>query len=397
MIPLTVGSNKPGVCIFRTSDRCVYDSRLTRECKTLERAGYSVTVVAIRPRGGGSSNAIPGVNVVEIDVTLREVFPSRVLAGAKYVQFVSKGIRHGLTSGASVFHCHDLPTLPIGYYLSRKLGAHLVYDSAELWLGLRMGSVQRALWSLIERKMIRSADIVISTDEYREKWLKDRYDIDNTIVIRNIPDFEEMRIEECACSERDLRRSLCLPEDIIIGVYFGGIYAGRHIHDIVESAALLPDHIHVALMGSGDPEYLKKIGNTLDELHLHNRIHLLSPVPANILVNFVSTADFAFVLYDDRSLNNRLCSPNKLFESIAAGLPMVATSNPLLRDTVEKHGIGVCVESPVTPENLAIGVMDLISRNRIAMRNTIHRIAGLYVWENEATKLVDAYDSLRLG
>ena len=383
--------------MFRASDRLEHDSRMKRECKTLERAGYSVIVVAMKPRGQENLQVIPGVEVVEIEVSLRASLPSRVLVGAKYGEYVLKAIRYGLRSGASVFHCHDLPTLPIGYYLSRRLGTRLVYDARELWLGLEMSGAQWAIWSIIERKMIHDADIVISTDKYRENWLQKRYGISNTVAIRNVPDLEATRIEEDVCLREGLRASLGLPNNAILGVYFGGIYSRRHVHDIVACAALLPDHIHIALVGSGAPEYINKIRGIVDMHKLHKRVHLLPPVPSEMLISFVSTADFSFVLYDDKSLNNKLCSPNKLFESIAAGLPIMATANPLLKDIVAENRIGVCIESPVTPENLATGVIDLLSMNMNAMRETIHRIGGTYVWENESTKLIAAYNALELS
>jgi glycosyltransferase involved in cell wall biosynthesis len=111
------------------------------------------------------------------------------------------------------------------------------------------------------------------------------------------------------------------------------------------------------------------------------------------LVFWSAAADVGIIPYQPIDLNHRLCSPNKLFEFIAARLPILANDLPFLKQIVEGEGFGI-VRQLNTPENIAYGINEIFDNSKgyidLARRNMAEKGAR-YEWPSQAEKLMEIY------
>jgi glycosyltransferase involved in cell wall biosynthesis len=155
---------------------------------------------------------------------------------------------------------------------------------------------------------------------------------------------------------------------------------------------------HLVLLGSGalEPE-LRRLAA---EPAAGGRVHLVPPVPPDLLLPWVASADVGVMPNQPRTLNERLSTPNKLFESIAAGLPVVSSDFPERRRIVldDPEGPLGAVCDPTDPDALAAAIgaiLDLSPAERATLRARVTRAAhARYTWDRQFEAALEAYDAL---
>jgi glycosyltransferase involved in cell wall biosynthesis len=300
---------------------------------------------------------------------------------------------------ADVYHGHDLNALPAAYAARRRHGGHLVYDSHELFLEAgataRQPAWARSMVRRLERRWARAADVVVTVNESIAAELRQRYGIRRTVVVRNCPP----RWTPPEPDRHPLRTALGVGLDTPIVLYHGGFLPDRGLDRL---AAAVLDHdlaqVHLAFLGFGPGQAgLERLAATS---RAGGRVHVLAAVPSDELLEWVADADVAAMPNQPVTLNERLSSPNKLFESIAAGTPVVSSDTPERRAIVLDDPLGpvgvVC--DPTDPVAIAAAIRELLGRpaeERAVMRARCRAIAMDHLnWETEATRLVDVYRDL---
>ena len=247
-----------------------------------------------------------------------------------------------------VVHANDPDTLPAATAAIQS-GAALVYDAHELashrsntsrwerWLDLRA-----------ERRFAPRAAAVITVSPGIAEILENRYGIATTVV-RNVP-----RRMPTASAPFDLRARIGASADERLILHQGLRAPGRGLPQLVRAIALLP-HSHLVFLGSevrGMDQELRAITQDLD---IQDRTHFLGSVPSEVLLTVTSQADVGVTLLEDVSLNHRLALPNKLFEYLAAGIPVVGSDLPEIRRVLEESRGGVVCD-PSKPASIAAAV-----------------------------------------
>lgn len=372
------------ICMFLATDQLLHDARVQREARLLVQYGFDVTIVTMNNPNLRHITDVGGARLEKIGVWSRLLPKTGLFLPLKYLEFFLRACVAGLRTGARWFHCHDLPTLPIGVIAARLTAGKVIYDSHEIWLGMPMSGLMRFWWSAVEGVLIGKVDSVICTDQFRAKWFKQTYGVD-VHVLMNVP--------ECklASSSRNLREDINAAPDSIVGVHFGVLQPGRYIEEILQAIDFLPPTVHIVVVGPCGVNYRKHLECLKRKVLAPERIHLMDAVPAEKLISYVSGADFSFVLYSQAPLNNLLCSPNKLFESLSAGLPVIVTPNPLLKWIVQEENVGVVLDGDVTPRSIAAAVERLLGCSLSALRDNCLRAASRYCWEREKFNLLAVY------
>jgi glycosyltransferase involved in cell wall biosynthesis len=114
------------------------------------------------------------------------------------------------------------------------------------------------------------------------------------------------------------------------------------------------------------------------------------------LMKYTASASAGFLFYRNTCRNNYYCAPNKLYEYMMMGLPIITCDYPGLRQVVEGEGIGLCV-NPEDPEAIAGAVNRLVSHPDAyaTMKANCLRLAKTrYNWEQEFALLRPKYDEL---
>ena len=249
----------------------------------------------------------------------------------KYMEWYIRLIKAYRKEPLQIIHCHDIEPLAIAVRLKKITGAKLIYDAHELETE-RNGSrgIRQSLTQWQEARWMPYVDHLITVSPSIEKWYAQRYPDTPRHLVRNIP--QEVDVSVLPIT---LRKSLAVPDNALLFLYLGGLSKGRGIETILESFTHDSVPHHVLFMGSGAlEEQVKRQAEACE------RIHYRSPVPPAEVTSYAAGADVGLSLIEDTCLSYRYCLPNKLFENMLAGLPVLASDLPDQRQVIIDHQAG---------------------------------------------------------
>ena len=303
--------------------------------------------------------------------------------------FVSQGEKYR----ADLVQVHDLPALQAGVELAKSWQVPLVYDAHELYPEQRSFSkAQRNICARSENEHIKHADLVFAVNKSIAQEMAKRYQIDQPIVLTNAidppPDFEPEAQYDL------LREKLQLPASRRILLLQGGFAPNRNLNELVEAMAHVqtPD-VDLVMMGFGD--YGQKLQSTARRLGLiDKRVYFLPAVPQSELLQHSASADMGIIPYPHVDLNSYYCTPNKLFEFIQAGLPMIANDSPELRRFVDNEGFGL-IHPMKSPHQIAQSIDKAFQQLPHAdWRQQLVRKRHSFSWEVQAHNYLAAMQSI---
>jgi glycogen synthase len=300
---------------------------------------------------------------------------------------------------ADVYHGHDLNALPAAVRAARRHAGSLVYDSHELFLEAGATARQpvwaRRLVGRLERRWASRADAVVTVNESIATELRRRYRVRKTVVVRNCPP----RRTEPPVATAPLRTAIGAgPEDPIV-LYHGGFQRDRGLDRLAE-AILTPGLEQATLVYLGFGAGRESLEQMASEPRFAGRIHVLPAVPSDELLDWVADADVAAMPNQPATLNELYSTPNKLFESIAAGTPVVSSDTPERRSIVLDDPLGplgvVCDATDPASIGAAIrGLLEQPTAERRALRERCRRAGRERLnWEAESVGLVELYARL---
>lgn len=364
----------------------VHDTRVRREAGALAGAGHKVTVVHL-PAPGEEVEA--GELPFDLSsATLnhgRQRLPRVARLGAEAARLALRAA----SPGPDAVHAHDAAMLLPGLLAARRSGAKLVYDSHELATGVPYRSrAWGAIVSGAERQGVPRADAVITVSDGIAARLSERYRLRRPpAVVRNLPDLPRAG----AIRALDLRRELGIGDAPLV-LHQGAVAADRGGETLLRALRLLPD-AHLLFLGA-QGHYAQRLRDFAGECGVAGRTHFLPPAPAPALLSYTAQADIGVSLLEDSCENHRLALPNKLFEYVAAGLPVVVADLPEAAKLVREHGIGWCAD-PADPESVARALRRaLAQQDDPELGRRLHRAAAKLCWEQEKQRLLAVYDDL---
>lgn len=288
-----------------------------------------------------------------------------------------------------VFVAHDLPMLAVARQQAERCGARLVYDSHELYCEQDFSEREKVRWAQIEARHIGACDAVITVNASIAAELEKRYGIRNVGVILNAD-----RAAEPPARSRAFHELYALPASARVLLLQGGLSAGRNLEALVEAMRHVRDR-SVVLVILGNGALAKTLAGIVEASGLRGRVFFHPAVPQKDLLQLTAAADAGVIPYQATCLNNYYCTPNKLFEFIAAGLPILASDLPEIRKMVEGRGIGM-VGDMSTPEAFA-GLIDSFFGDPARFSTWAEKVLlarHAVCWEVEARTLLSIYEAL---
>ncbi len=298
---------------------------------------------------------------------------------------------------ADVHHAHDLEALPAAVAAARRDGSRYVYDSHEIFMewGPVLGAPFWLRWSfaLWERRMTRAAVALITVNESIGAELAGRLRPARVAIVHNCPP----RWQPPDVAEDRIRRALKLAPGTPIVLCHGGFSANRGLEETAEAmteAGL--ERAHLVFLGYR----AMFLDHLLARADLRGRVHYLPAVAPEDVPAWVAGADVDVMAILPTDLNSRLSTPNKLFESVAAGTPVVSSDLPERRRIVldEAYGpLGVLCD-PTDPGAIARAIRSILEappEERAAMRARCLRAAHeRWNWETQSAGLLSLYADL---
>ncbi|MCR4964714.1 MAG: glycosyltransferase [Bacteroidales bacterium] len=307
-----------------------------------------------------------------------------------YAEFQLRLFLYLLFRKFDVYVANDLDTLLPSLLVSRMKKKRLVYDSHEYFCG-ELSVVSKPssfwVWSHIEKYCFPKLETVITVSQSIVDQYEKEYGI-RPYLVRNIPPQRKFEVTET-------RASLGMPEDRFVLILQGNaINEGRGGEETIEAMPLLPEaHLFVVGNGSSLPVMKKRVS----ELGISDRVTFVGRQNQQMLYNYTVLADAGIALDRDLSANLRFSLPNKIFEYIKAGTPLVVSNLTERRHIVEQHQVGVIAED-WSPEAIAATVRQLMDNPDFYQQCKEHcsTAAQELTWENEEKVLAEIYAQEKL-
>ena len=380
-----------------------HDPRVEREARALAQAGYKVKVIYpdffsklynIQPLDWGPNidfRPLPG----EYHRFMLE-FPWLLGNGM---------LKAALDERPFAFHCHDLTVSLVGLAAANATGAYCVCDFHE-WYSENVSwstrvnawvphpRFKRRIYKLAEWWLMCRATALITVCDSIAQDLQDERPATRRklAVIRNIPSFAASHQ-----GHRNLRDELMIAADTFVVLWQGGVGPSRLLEPVIEAMAHVPRGVLV-IRGPAIEQFGDAYAKLASERGCAERVRCLAPVPSSEVVAAAAAADAGLWTLPNLCKNFRYALPNKIFEYLAAGLPILCGDYPEARRIAVGYEVGLCFD-PYDPRSIAKQINRLIDEPELAGRfraNTTKALADMQA-PREWSKVVELYDGLAAG
>jgi len=307
------------------------DSRVTNLTSSLEEKGYSIRVTSFDFQ---QKNFQPVKGSISIFPLERK--KSSFLFYLNFALILCRELRK---SSACIYFAEDIYTLPFVVFYAVLKKAKVIYNCRELFSSL--WGRQRRKFSLfilksVERIFIRKCSLVLTAGELDTHYIEKTYSLSNVITLRNTPAYT------IPANIPNLRTALNIPAGKTILLYQGVVASGSGITKIFKALAEIPE---AALLILGDGLQKNSFCSAAEELGISDRVYFYGMVNHNELLNYTAAADIGLALIENISFNYYYALPNRLFEYIMAGVPVIASSLPQMKEIIDKYKTGVCIDA----------------------------------------------------
>jgi len=295
-------------------------------------------------------------------------------------------LHSAMEEDADYIMCCDLPVLPTAVYVAKNKNIPLIYDAHELYPEQAIfEDEKREFYTKVETEFIEYPNLVITVNISIAKEMAKRYNIKEPEVILNALD---------ASSSFDInkkydyfRKKLSIKPSQKIVLFQGGYSSNRNLHLFVESAKYINNKdVVLVLMGFGDYEKeLQQIAK--DNKTLNKNVFFFPAVDQSVLLEYSASADVGIIPYPHIDLNSYYCTPNKLFEFIQAGLPMIANDSPELNRFVKENSIGY--SKKIENEKDIADMIDTYFEQGVDYKKNILKVRDKISWSVEESKFVE--------
>jgi len=365
-------------------NNCEFDSRVLREAKTLIENNFQVKIIAIKEKPDDKTCEIKD----EIEIKRIKILTKKFKIFA-LIQYWLVSFIEGFKENSNFYYAHDLDTLLPALLIAKIKKKKIIYDSHELYAEAGRSNLAKVCWEILESFLVKFCDEVITVNESIAQELAKRYKIPLPKVIRNLPDVDEnWQPKKFALFHENLGISRETP----IILYYGGFRQNRGLENLIEAAKYIKKGL-IVLMGKGDLK--EKLKKQIEENNLESKVVIYPPVPQKELIFWISSADIGVILYQGNELNNYYSLPNKLFELIVAGVPIVANDLPEIRKVILKENIGILCDAH-NSKSIAEAINELLEnpKRMQKIKENIIVCYKKYLWVNEKEKFFIIFKKL---
>ena len=347
-----------------------------KQCCSLAKAGHAVTLIVADGKG---DNYHDGVRILDAGASRGRL--DRMRHAAERVQAIAQKL------DADIYNLHDPELIPVGLKLKRG-GRVVIFDAHEdvpkqflhkPYLNKPLRWLISNIFAGYERWACSRFDgIVTATPSIRDKFLS----INSRVMdVNNFPLPGELAAGKIDWAAKEARIT-----------YVGGISKIRGIVEIVQALDRVRADMFLTLCGSFSGESLNK---TVQALPGWEKVEALGFLDRSAVREILARSMAGIVTF--HPLPNHIDSqPNKMFEYMSAGLPVIASHFPLWREIIEGNDCGICV-NPLNPEEIAAAIDFLINNPHRAEQmgnNGQQAVLKKYNWSVEEQKLLKFYDQL---
>ncbi len=352
------------------------DQRVDKVCTTLTGMGFSVLLVGRKLKESLVLDRTYATHRMKLLFLKGPLF---------YAEFNLRLFFLLLTRKSNLLVSNDLDTLPANFLVHRIKRIPLVYDSHEYYTEtpeLINRPFVQGIWKWIEGRIFPRLEDTITVNESIAGLFEKKYG-KRPAVVRNIPRSAGVVVKKS-------RTELGLPEDQrIVLVQGAGINIQRGSEEAIDAIQHVPNAI-LLIIGGGD--VINALKKQAEQPSLKGKVIFLSKMPYPALMQYTRLADIGLTLDKDTNINYRFSLPNKLFDYIHAGIPVLASRLPEISRIVEGYNIGLITESH-EPVEIAAKINQMLNdiESRKIWNENLAKASSALNWENEESVLRSIY------
>ena len=362
------------------SNDLVTDQRVHKVCETIcsNFPEYKITLIGRLKKDSKPVNQ-RAYNVHRMSLRFEKGFTF-------YAEYNLRLFLYLLFKPRGVYFSNDLDTLLPNFLLSKIKGSTLIYDSHEYFTEVPelIGRDKvRAIWLRIESYILPKLKTMFTVNETLAKIYSEKYHIP-VHAVRNVP-----KISGYVKSSEDnhVREKYGISSIDHLIIYQGAVNKDRGLEELIEAFTFLPSTFHLLIIGTGDVH--QALVEKIKILKL-KQVHFLGQIPFSELATYTLQADLGVSLEKSTNLNYRYALPNKVFDYLASGVPILVSPLTELCAILDKHDVGKLLPSH-EPKEIAVTIETIFAnQNQLAIwKENTQKASEEYCWENEEKKLVD--------
>ncbi|UCE73721.1 MAG: glycosyltransferase family 4 protein [Methanomassiliicoccales archaeon] len=397
------------------------DDRVFREAVTLKREGWEVSLVCwARTITNRSLDHLPPVTEykgIQVHRIYQNISPTKSMLIIRIIQHL-KGMRKMAKkikeTKPDVIHYNDFNTLFSIVFGGKKGGPKILYDSHEDYPSMIKSAVPHTLAKIaarFERYIVKNhADAVITVSPPILKRLT-KLGIKKSELILNCKDLKDYDIPrdriigarkklihsaDTKASEIGISNAHSGVDDVdskFILLYIGSLGENRGLRELLAAVKSLDAKENVILVIGGHGSIQDELKAAMEDIE---NAFFIGEVSTHDVPLYTKACDCVFMMMNPKEEWHKIAMPNKLFEAMAAGKPIIASSGTLYAGVVKKEECGVVVPYGDIHRLIQI-VMELVKnpelRNKLG-ENGLKAAERGYNWESQGKKLVGLYQRL---
>ncbi len=351
-----------------------FDTRFSNLKISLRKKGIEVTLIGFDWLGGECYTK-PDDSVYKLS---RVLGPLSFYGKSYLILFIKL-----FFSKFDYYFVGDVFLLPLISIIARLKKGMLFYDARELFghlASLQGRSKQQQFWATVEKRFIGFATGVIVTGKMDGEYLSDLYQLRTTILLRNLPMLKEID------SSIDLREKYSLPKESLLLIQQGVVQIGRGFEPVFKAMKQLPQ-TYMIVLGSG--ELIEEYKTLSLSMGLEDRVVWAGRLPQNELLQYTAGGDIGLAVIENISKSYYYALPNKMFEYIMTGVPVIASSFPQMKQIIDEYRVGYCVE-PENIESIVEAIKQLekeLRGSKVQMQKNLKLASEQLHWENDFKNL----------
>lgn len=354
------------------------DVRIEKEAKRLSKAGYDVTILGWGRYGKNSlkEESRSGYSIRRFQ--FKAPWGVRVIFYLPFwwiFEFIWL-----LRNKWDIVHAADLDTLIPALIAARIKNKPILYDIFDFYADqVPLPRLFKNLVKNLDRCLMNFVDVVIIVDPSRRKQVGGEHDVP-TMVIYNSPS-DDLRVDIPTVKNKN---------NIFRIFYAGVLTPDRDFRSLVDASVNLDD-VTIEIAGYGYYE------EEIKELSIKcSRLAYLGSIKYDTVIKKTCGADLLFALYDPNVPNNRYASPNKLFEAMMCGKPILVSDNTAMAEIVRKEECGLVV--PYGDVEVITHAIVMLKNDPVLCKhlgeNGRKAYETKYSWEIMGERLLDVYRGL---
>lgn len=364
------------VIVIVSNDLCT-DQRVQKVCRSLQNLGHSVTLVG---------RLLPNSLALKLDYRTHRF---KLLFNRGPMFYMNLNLRlfwYLMFVPCEAIHANDLDTLLPAWIAASLRRKMLVYDTHEYFTGvpeLQRRPIVKKIWESIEALIFPRLKRIITVNDSIASLYRNRFNVKDINVMRNIPN---AHVEIVA---NPVFTNLFPPGKFKIILQGNGINVDRGAEEAVEMMKHLEDAILI-IAGNGD--VIEQLKTTVEKQQLQAKVIFMPRMPYNELLGLTQLCDLGLTLDKDSNINYRYSLPNKLFDYLRAGIPVLASDLPEVRKIVESYQTGWIVEK-VEPKCMADVVAKIMQSPELyqSIKLGLSEASSKLNWEHESKVLENWY------